>query len=147
MPVRRSNQLSYEATDVGSWSYVGTYVPVMNESTDEMIYEKNQILNCGYVIKWSSDPRSYERNFRNCVEKPEKFRTSTGFESVTSRCRCDALTSWAMRSLMLEAGHLWVYVFPWWMNQRTKCVHDCEDHSFTWLHIRSFRFLYAQLLK
>ena len=33
IPVRRSNQLSYEATDVGSWSFVGSNVPVRNEST------------------------------------------------------------------------------------------------------------------
>ena len=39
-----------------------------------------------------NDPRSYDRNFCNCVKKPEKnFRTSTGFEPVTSRYRCDAL--------------------------------------------------------
>ena len=31
--------------------------------------------------------------FCNCVQKPEKFRTSTGFEPVTSRFRCDALTN------------------------------------------------------
>ena len=37
-------------------------------------------MNCGYEIKSSYDLRSYERNFYNCVEKPEKFRTSTGFE-------------------------------------------------------------------
>ena len=49
-------------------------------------------INCGYEIKWSYDPRSYERNFCNCVKKPEKFRFSTGFEPVTSRYRCDALT-------------------------------------------------------
>ena len=35
----------------------------------------------------------YELNFRNCVEKPEKFRTSAGFEPVTLRYRCDALTN------------------------------------------------------
>ena len=29
----------------------------------------------------SYDPHSYERNFSNCVEKPEKFRTSTGFQT------------------------------------------------------------------
>ena len=34
------------------------------------------------IIKWSCDLRSYERNFCNCVKKPEKFRTSTGFEPV-----------------------------------------------------------------
>ena len=28
IPVRRSNQLSYEATDVGSWSFVGSNGPV-----------------------------------------------------------------------------------------------------------------------
>ena len=27
----------------------------------------------GYEIKWSYDLRSYERNFYNCIEKPEKF--------------------------------------------------------------------------
>ena len=46
MPVRRSNQLSYEATDVGSWSFVGSNVPVMNESTNEKLYEMDRILNC-----------------------------------------------------------------------------------------------------
>ena len=35
----------------------------MNEPTNEMIYEMSHTLNCGYEIKWSYDPRSYERNF------------------------------------------------------------------------------------
>ena len=56
----------------------------------------------------SYDHRSYERNLSNCVKKPEKVRTSTGFEPVTSRYRCDALTNWAMKPLTLGAGHLWV---------------------------------------
>ena len=30
-------------------------------------------------------------DFSNCVEKPQKFRTSMGFEPVTSRYQCDAL--------------------------------------------------------
>ena len=30
------------------------------------------------------DPHSYERNFCNCVEKPEKFRASTEFEPIAS---------------------------------------------------------------
>ena len=29
--VRRSDQLRYEATDVGSWSFVGSNAPVRNE--------------------------------------------------------------------------------------------------------------------
>ena len=56
---------------------------------DEIIYEMNHILNCGYEI---NGPCSYERNFSNYIEKPEKFRISTGFEPVTSQYRCDALT-------------------------------------------------------
>ena len=55
-------------------------------------------MNCGYEIKWSYDPRSCELNFCNCVEKPEKFRTSMGFEPVTSRYRCDALTTRTLES-------------------------------------------------
>ena len=47
-----------------------------------------------------NDPRSYDRNFCNCVKKPEKkFRTSTGLEPVTSRYRGDALPTelWSHR--------------------------------------------------
>ena len=91
-PVRRSTQLSYEATDAERWSFVGSNVPVRNESMMKWYIWNGSYMNCGYEIKWSYDPRSYERNYCNYVEKPEKFRTSTGFEPVTSRYRCDALT-------------------------------------------------------
>ena len=37
IPVRRSNQLSYEATEVESWSFVGSNEPVRNEC--EVIYQ------------------------------------------------------------------------------------------------------------
>ena len=47
--VRRSNQRSYEATDVESWLFVGPKEPVRNEC--EVIYEKFHILNCGCEIK------------------------------------------------------------------------------------------------
>ena len=40
--MRRSNQLSYKATNSENWSFVGSNVPVMNESMDKMI------LNCGF---------------------------------------------------------------------------------------------------
>ena len=79
IPVRRSNQLSYEATDVGSWSFVGSNGPERNESMMNGIWNESY-MNCGYETKWSYDLCSYERNFCNCVEKPEKFSTSTGFE-------------------------------------------------------------------
>ena len=38
---------------------------------------------------------------KNHQKKKKKFRTSTGFEPVTSRYRSDALTNWAMKPLML----------------------------------------------
>ena len=54
------------------------------------------------------DHRSYERNLSNIV----KVRTSTGYEPVTSRLRCGALTNWAMKPLILRDGHLWVLMSP-----------------------------------
>ena len=55
-----------------------------------MTYEINHILNCGYENQVPSyDTRSYERNFSNCVEESDNFRTSTEFELVTSRYQCD----------------------------------------------------------
>ena len=51
-----------------------------------------------------------ERNFCDCVWKPEKFRTSMGFEAVTSRYRCDTLTNWAVKPLIphgLIRTHKW----------------------------------------
>ena len=59
IPVRRSNQLSYEATDVGSWSFPWG----MNQRWNDIW--NGSYMNCGYEIKWSYDPRSYERNFCN----------------------------------------------------------------------------------
>ena len=47
--MRRSKQLSYEATDVGNWSFVGSNEPVRNEC--EVIYEMFHIWNCGCEIK------------------------------------------------------------------------------------------------
>ena len=49
IPVRRSMQLSYEATDVGSWSFVSFNEHVRNGC--EVIYEIFHILNCGFEIK------------------------------------------------------------------------------------------------
>ena len=49
-----------------------------------MIYEINHIWTAEMKWKWRNDHRS-ESNLCNCVKKPEKkFRTSTGFEPVTS---------------------------------------------------------------
>ena len=47
--VRCSNQLSYESTEVGSWSFVDPNKPVRNKC--EVIFEICQILNCGCEMK------------------------------------------------------------------------------------------------
>ena len=49
IPVRRSNQLSYEHTDVGSYSFVGCKKPVRKEC--EVFYEIFHILNCRSEMK------------------------------------------------------------------------------------------------
>ena len=49
IPVQRSNQLSYEATDIVSWSFVSSNEPV--KSRCEVIYEMFHILNCRFEIK------------------------------------------------------------------------------------------------
>ena len=65
IPARRSNQLNYEATDVGSWSFVGSNNPVRNEC--DVINKVFYILNCGFWNQVCYDHRSYERNLSNCV--------------------------------------------------------------------------------
>ena len=48
-PVRRSNQLSYEATEFGSWSFVRHKKPMGNKS--KVIYEIFHILKSRCEIK------------------------------------------------------------------------------------------------
>ena len=111
IPVRRSNQLSYEATDVGSWSFVGSNGPVRNESMMKwyMKWIIHELRIWNQVRLWSSQLWAQFMQLRG--------EAWTGFEPVTSRFRCDALTNWAMKPLTLGAGHLWVLMVPWGMNQ------------------------------
>ena len=73
-------------------------------------------------------------------KKPEKkFRTSMGFEPVTSRYRCDDLTNF-IALLLVRASHLYHEVtgsnpvevlnfFSGFLRNCINCVHNCEDHS------------------
>ena len=63
-------------------------------------------MNGGIEIKWSMILAVV-----NAIWSWKKFRTSTGFEPVTSRYRCDALTNWAMKPLTLGAGSIAKKVF------------------------------------
>ena len=49
IPVRCSNQLSHEANEVGSWSFVDSNEPVRSEC--EVLHEIFHILNRGCEIK------------------------------------------------------------------------------------------------
>ena len=49
-------QLSCEATDVGSRTIVGSYVPVKEMSVNDMWNES--YVNCGNEMKWRNDRRS-----------------------------------------------------------------------------------------
>ena len=113
IPVRCSNQLSYEATDVGSWSLLSSQLPVIS-NYEWKIYMK-YIIYCTAGMKSNETMLSPgdERKFLLRREAWKIFRTSTGFEPATSRYRCDALTNWAMKPLTLGAGHFWVHNFPW----------------------------------
>ena len=60
--------------------------------------------------RWSSQ---WTQFMQLCKEAWKKFRTSTGFEPVTSRLPLRCSTNWAMKPLTLGAGQLWVHMFPW----------------------------------
>ena len=82
-------QLSYEAIDVGSRSVVGSYVPVKEMSVND-IWNKSY-MNCGNEMKMKKWSSQWTQFMQLRKEAWKKFRTSTGFEPVTSRYRCDAL--------------------------------------------------------
>ena len=69
----------------------------------------------------------------------KKFRTSTGFEPVTSRLPVRCSTNWAMKPLTLGAGQLWAHMFPWKASLPNciNCVH-CDDHFFIFISFPQF---------
>ena len=56
-PVRRSNQLNYEATDVENWSFVGSNEPVRNECevTYEIFHVKPVSRGHGFKHPWNPE--------------------------------------------------------------------------------------------
>ena len=62
---------------------------------DEMIYEMDHMLNCGYEIKWSYDPRSYER--KKIAFAPENLKKYSLFIVIsgltaTGKIACNRVT-------------------------------------------------------
>ena len=119
IPVRRSNQLSYEATGVGSWSFVGSNFLVRNESTIKWYIWNGSYMNCGYEIKWSYDPRSYERNFctgiaMSRVQTPLKswiLQASLQIAFITARiiASLDQILYWEPPLIIVEGTNNFIW--------------------------------------
>ena len=102
IPVRRSNQLSYEASDVGSWSFVGSNGPVRNESMMKwymkwIIYEL-RIWN--QVKLWSSQLWAQFLQLRREAWKIQDFKVAPLDISFKSRTLMSGLTG-------LEPVNVW----------------------------------------
>ena len=144
IPVRRSNQLSYEATDVGSWSFVGSNGPVRNESMMKWymkwIIYKLWIWN--QVKLWSSQLWTQFLQFRREAWKIQDFN------GVWTRDL--AIPVRRSNQLSYEATDVGSWIFQASLRNCKNCVHNCEDHSFTWFHIRSsymIHFIYHFIVK
>ena len=95
----------------------------------------------------SHDHRSFERNLSNCEQKPEKVRTSTGFEPVTSnepvRNGCEVIyeifhmlnCGFEIKLAMIIAVMSWVqtplksWLFQASVHNCLNCVQNCDDHG------------------
>ena len=84
-----------------AWPFTVWWNGIWNES----------YMNCGYEIKWSYDLRSYERNFCNCVEKPENFRTSTPefFRLLYAIAKIAFITAKIIASLHLQCVSIFLF--------------------------------------
>ena len=94
-------QFPWEARNVPSVSFRNGIVFIRRSHVLGLMLRSRGHLSSRKRFQVSNDHRSYERNLSNCVEKPEKVRTSTGFEPVTSRYRFPCL-----HSLILTRGRL-----------------------------------------
>ena len=70
-------------------------------------------MNCRNEMKMKKWSSQWTQFMQLRKEAWKKFRTSTGFEPVTSRLPVRCSTNWAMKPLTLGAGQLWVHMFPW----------------------------------
>ena len=80
-------QLSYEATDVGSRSIVGSYVPVKEMSVND-IWNKSY-MNCRNEMKMKKWSSQWIQCKQLCKEAWEKFRTFIFQASLRNCINCD----------------------------------------------------------
>ena len=117
IPVRRSNQLRYEATDVGSWSFVGSNGPVRNESVMKW-YMKWMI---HFIYHFIID------SFLTGPLEPTNDQLPTSVASYLS---------WLERRTGIARSRVQTPLKSWNFQASLRncknCSHNCEDHSFTW---------------
>ena len=123
IPVQRSNQLSYEDTDVGSWSFVGSKEPVKNEC--EVIYETFHILNCEDHSLLDFTSAVQYRIIAYLISHQQVNIWNVSY--ITSH-------SFLMGSLE-GSNPIEVLNFSgFYIRNCINCIHNCEDHSFcTWV--------------
>ena len=138
IPVRRSNQLSYEATDVGSWSFVGSNESMMKWYMKWIVYEL-RIWN--QVKLWSPQLWKQFLQLRREAWKIQDF-------NVVWTCDL-AIPVPRSNQLSYEATDVGSRSFVSSNGPTRNCFPNCEDHSFTWFHIRSsymIHFIYQFII-
>ena len=111
-------------------------------------------------VKWSYNPHSDWRNVSNCVREAWKFRTSTRFRDLAVPemkliifWTADKTSSKAMTLTIVNAisAIAWrvIKISGRWIPEFSRllyaianknCVHNCEEHNFTWFHILSSKY-------
>ena len=119
--VRRSNQLCYEATDVGSWSFMGSNEPVRNQCWSYIWNISNIQLRMWNQVSY--DPRSYESNLCNCL-----------YGSLKKSGLQRGLNPWPRDTSVIYGIALKSWIFqPFYIRNCINCVNNCDGHSLiTW---------------
>ena len=90
-------------------------------------------MNCGYEIKWSYDPRSYECNFfivNSFLARTVETTNDPLLTSVASQSGWLERRTGIARSPLQTSLKSWIFQAS--LSNCKNCVHNCEDHSFTW---------------
>ena len=113
-------------------------------------------MNCGNEMKMKKWSSQWTQFMQLREEDWKKFRTSTGFEPVTSRLPVQCSTNWAMKPLTLGADQLWVHMFPWkkWLlmislfhMSSTLITYNSEKKKFLHRHMPRKKFLTPEVLE
>ena len=87
-------------------------------------------MNCGNELKMKKWSSQWMQLLQLRKEAWKKFRTSMGFEPVTSRYRCDARAHEFARSQVQTPLKSWIFFFFRLLYTICKnCIH-CDDHFF-----------------